>query len=299
MGARLVKYFIVSDIHSYYKPLLKSLKAAGFDKKNPEHTLIVCGDVFDRGDETLKVYKFLKSIPKKRIVLIRGNHESLYLDLLDKSYPEEHDFSNGTVWTFCQIVEEGLETLYDLRQGYRLVLARQFGFVDKGMTAYSVDLWEKIQTQVKNSEITKWLQGSQWLNFYELDKYIFVHSFIPLTWNDKYYGKLEARYIYEGVTEAFLEKEDWRNATDEEWAKASWGCPYKFFDAGLFDQEIKKDKVLVCGHYRCSEFNKHYLSEEDNHNIYFGHNLIAIDATTALSNQTNVLVIDFDGNTQN
>lgn len=287
-----MKYFVVSDIHSFYKPLLKSLKAAGFDKKNPEHTLIVCGDVFDRGSETLKVYRFLKSIPKKRIVLIRGNHESLYLDLLDKSYPEEHDFSNGTVHTFCQIAEEGLDAAYDLARGYNLMIAEQFGFVSKEMIVNYVDLWEHIQIKVKNSEITKWLQSSQWLNFYELDKYIFVHSFIPLTWNDKYYGGLEARYIYEGVTEAFLEKENWREATDEEWEKASWGCPYKFFDAGLFNQEIKNGKILVCGHYKCSAFNKHYLSEEDNHNIYFGQNLIAIDATTGLSGQTNVLVID-------
>lgn len=287
-----MKYFVVSDIHSYYKPLLKSLKAAGFDKKNPEHTLIVCGDVFDRGDETLKVYKFLKSIPKKRIVLIRGNHESLYLDLLDKSYPEEYDFSNGTVHTFCQIAGEGLDAAYDLARGYNLMIAEQFGFVNKEMVINYTDLWEHIQIKVKNSEVTKWLQGSQWLNFYELDKYIFVHSFIPLTWNDKYYGKLEARYIYEGVTEAFLEKEDWREATDKEWAKASWGCPYKFFDAGLFNQEIKNGKILVCGHYKCSAFNEHYLSEKDNHNIYFGRNLIAIDATTGLSGQTNVLVID-------
>ena len=60
---------------------------------------------------------------------------------------------------------------------------------------------------------------------------------------------------------------------------------------GLFDEEIKKGKVLVCGHYRCSEFNVHYLGK-DVHDIYFGKNLIAIDCTTALTFNVNVLVID-------
>lgn len=64
----------------------------------------------------------------------------------------------------------------------------------------------------------------------------------------------------------------------------------------MFDQELKNNKILVCGHYRCSEFNEHYLYDfTDNHDIYFGKNLIAIDATTAWSNQINVLIIDEDG----
>ena len=41
------------------------------------------------------------------------------------------------------------------------------------------------------------------------------------------------------------------------------------------------------------EFNKHYLNWET-YNVYYGDNLIAIDATTALNNQVNVVVIDGD-----
>ena len=98
-----MKYFVVSDIHSDYTGLKTALKNAGFNKRNKDHTLIVCGDVFDRGSETVELYKFLTSIPKKRCILIKGNHELLYEELLDKSFPESHDFSNHTVDTFCQI----------------------------------------------------------------------------------------------------------------------------------------------------------------------------------------------------
>ena len=54
------KYFVVSDIHSFCRELKKGLKQAGFDKENPDHVLIVCGDIFDRGHQTLQTYKFLK-----------------------------------------------------------------------------------------------------------------------------------------------------------------------------------------------------------------------------------------------
>ena len=42
-------YFVCSDIHGFYKEWVKSLKEAGFNKNNPEHILIVLGDIFDRG----------------------------------------------------------------------------------------------------------------------------------------------------------------------------------------------------------------------------------------------------------
>lgn len=298
-----MKYFVISDVHSFYLEMLSSLKESGFDKKNPNHTLIVCGDIFDRGDKSVEVYKFLKSIPKKRCILITGNHEQLYFQLLNKKYPESHDFSNGTVRTFCQIAAketkrtEFLSLEYDLRRPiYYEQYRNNFIEIEKDDKKYILDnvqsLWNYIKDIVKNSEITKWLQSKQWVNYYELDKYIFVHSFIPLKWIPER-GLTEDYCIYYGWIQMFESKPNWRESTLEEWQTAAWGCAYKFFDAGFFDEEIKKDKVLVCGHYRCSEFNKHYLGKEI-HDIYFGKNLIAIDCTTALTFNVNVLIINGD-----
>lgn len=283
-----MRYFIVSDIHSFYTELKQSLMTSGFDKKNPDHTLIVLGDVFDRGNETLEVYKFLKSIPKKRCILIRGNHESLYLELLNKDYPESHDFSNGTVNTFCQIANlQNVDWKY-FRD--RMIPGRIYWNTSDEIEPQALALWKKVVEAVKNSEVTKWLKSNQWVNFYELDKFVFVHAFIPLTF-EKEQGMPEDYCIYYGWTRMFKFRSDWRNAKDYEWEKATWGCPYTFVDAGLFDDEIANNKVLVCGHYRCSEFNEHYLNI-NTHDIYYGKNLIAIDATTALSHQVNVLVIE-------
>lgn len=66
-------------------------------------------------------------------------------------------------------------------------------------------------------------------------------------------------------------------------------------DANLFPE--KGSKTLICGHYRADAFHQHYEEAPfDNHNIYFSKNIIAIDSTVALSKQTNVLVIDENGN---
>ena len=155
-----MKYFVVSDIHSFGNILAKTLKKCGFDKRNKNHTLIVCGDVFDRGTDTVKVYNYLKSIPKKRCILIKGNHESLYFDLLKKYYPDSYDFSNGTVLTFAQIAGYGLDTVYDLRTADSQGLCSMFG--DKfDMPKEILDIWRDIKKKVRESEITKWLQSKQ------------------------------------------------------------------------------------------------------------------------------------------
>ena len=150
-----MKYFVVSDIHSFAKELKQALRSAGFDKRNKNHTLIVCGDVFDRGSETMKVYKFLSSIPKKRCILIRGNHELLFNELVNKNYPESHDFHNHTVDSMCEIA------------------CRNIGDLHCGDAS-----WKEITDYVKSSAVYKWLNSKQWVNYYELGPYIFMDHII-------------------------------------------------------------------------------------------------------------------------
>lgn len=40
--------------------------------------------------------------------------------------------------------------------------------------------WLNIKKSVQESPITKWLKSDQWKDYYELNKFIFVHSFIPV-----------------------------------------------------------------------------------------------------------------------
>ena len=56
-----MKYFIVSDVHSYYSILKKTLDEKGFSP-NEDHVLMVLGDAFDRGEETREMAEFLLSL---------------------------------------------------------------------------------------------------------------------------------------------------------------------------------------------------------------------------------------------
>lgn len=273
------KYFIVSDIHSFYTALVTNLTKAGFDKENKDHILIVCGDIFDRGFETLEVYKFLKSLPKSRCILIKGNHEDLYFDLLKKDYPNSYDYSNGTVRTFAAIakVHENNVSPY-----YVSMLGEDFK-----------ENWAKVKEKVEKSAITKWLKSDRWINYYELDDNIFVHSFIPFKLKDTFAEVTSWRL----PIEYFEYNPDWRKADDKSWLEAMWGCPYKEFRAGLAKGEVENGKRIICGHWHASDFHESFGTKGkiDDYDIYFGENLVALDACTALTNKVNVLVISKDG----
>lgn len=88
------KFFVSSDIHSFYDEWMSALNAAGYDNKNEDHYLIVCGDVFDRGKQPIEVMRFLNINP--RTILVRGNHEDLFDDMCLRGCPLSHDYSNGT-----------------------------------------------------------------------------------------------------------------------------------------------------------------------------------------------------------
>ena len=246
-----MKYFVISDIHSFATEAKAVLRRAGFNKKNKNHTLIVCGDIFDRGDESLEVYKYLKSIPKKRCILIKGNHELLYNSLIKKTYPHYYDFFNGTVRTFSNIAE-------------------------KPATRYMLnEEWLDLRDFVAASEVTKWLQSDQWVDYFELDKYIFVHSFIPPTW-------------------------EWRkNASTSDWENARWGDPVKQYLQGMFDIEKANGKTLVVGHWHTWHFHEVLgnCANSKNRDIYYSNHLIALDGGVVaegyeLVPHPNVLVID-------
>ena len=139
------KFFVVSDIHSFYTPLKTALDAAGFDPNNKDHWLVVCGDAFDRGDESFEVLHFLMSLERK--ILIRGNHEDLLEDCCRRGFPEWHDSSNGTRKTIQDIggvgngiaFDECCQITWDKMSGYRNLL----------------------------------------VDYFETEKYIFVHGWIP------------------------------------------------------------------------------------------------------------------------
>ena len=52
--------FVVSDIHGHYTQLKEALDRAGFDENRPDHLLVCCRELFDRGHENRKVYEAVR-----------------------------------------------------------------------------------------------------------------------------------------------------------------------------------------------------------------------------------------------
>lgn len=272
------KYFVISDVHSYYSPMQKALKEAGYDKENENHILICLGDIFDRGNDTLKMLDFFKSLPKERRILVRGNHELLLRDCYRRGFFYDYDESNGTARTMCHFC--GFDP------DFRLKAYKKMLFDETGEAAEEYDrLWNEYFTKPfdckKTEEVIEWIESDDWVNFHEMGKYIFVHSWIPVSTS---LGE-EMKYYEKPL-------KGWRKADDKKWEKAMWDCPWIHFLAG----SLPRGKTIVCGHWHVQDFHTHLGHEIDgykNRNIYFSDHLIAIDACTAMEpHKCNVLVIE-------
>ena len=286
-------YFVCSDIHGYFNEWMSSLKDAGFDISNNDHILIVLGDIFDRGGQPKKIYEFLKSFPQKRLILIRGNHEYLLLDLVRRGYPLQHDEMNGTYQTLIDLYKDPFEVRKEFWRENKDKYSR------KELYAISFNVYQQaikdLYTNDTIKEIVRWIKSKKWKDYYEFGPYIFVHAFIPLKDRVDPYLDQNGRYY-----------DLWREEKDKKmWEDSTWGCPYKLYLNGCFDAELKKGKILVCGHWHTSSFYNDLLYKNDKtkwldvkkdnpifkSELYPG--LIGLDTCTALTKKVNVLVIQF------
>lgn len=145
------KLFVCSDIHSGYTPWMKALNETGFDENNPDHKIIVCGDLFDRLDETKEVYEFaLDMIGKNKLIYIMGNHELLMREMLDRGLSLWYDQHNGTAKTYYHL-----------------------------LNAYA----DKISKNKTDNELVKKLLQllyDKMVNYFETKHYVFCHGFLPV-----------------------------------------------------------------------------------------------------------------------
>ena len=258
---RIMKYFITSDVHSFYEELIVALNDKGFEIENEEHKLVVCGDLFDRGDGTKPLYDFIKDLhEKERLIYIRGNHEDLLFDCVNEiacgKVPSQHHFSNGTVKTICMFCGQCEWIVYDAEWRKKIV-----------------ETMSPILEFIKESAV----------DYFETERHIFVHGWIPCE---------SIRQNPYAVT--CIAIDNWRSASENQWRFARWINGM----GAAHDGVIEENKTIVCGHWHCNwgHANIHRSCSEWGQDAIFepfvDEGIIAIDACTAHSGKINVVIIE-------
>ena len=140
----MATFFVVSDVHGFYDIMMKSLDEAGFDINNKNHIFVSLGDLLDRGEQPQQCLEFVNSLPKNRKILIKGNHESLIEECINRREFLAHDYHNGTVLTMDLLAQSPENIIDQMAQN---------------------PLWLNYVTSC--------------IDYYENSKYIFVHGWIP------------------------------------------------------------------------------------------------------------------------
>lgn len=258
-----MKLFVVSDIHGFFDIFIEALHEAGFVENNPDHLLICCGDYTDRGEQPFEVIEYLKTL--QNVVLVRGNHEDLVMECLDRRRALEHDIHNGTVDTINKL---------SISLG---VSSSKSSTID-GVKEYLTSFYACMR------------------DYFETKHYIFVHGWIPLN----VFSDLPAWYT-KGRTYEY--NPDWRDSTTDEWNAARWLNGIDMAHKGFV--EPGKTIVCghwhcSYGHYiddkdfKIGEFDKTAIWEP-----YRSEGIIAIDRCTAYTQQCNILTLEDDVLTRN
>lgn len=145
-----MKYFVSGDIHGFYDEWQSALKEKGFDINNSNHKIILCGDLFDRGHQPKGIIDFVLK-HKDKIILIRGNHEDLMQQMIERNSSDYGDLCNGTAQTIVDLYPEWQISEFDLK---------------------------KIAKKTRLQEVL-----DMCVDYYETTHYIFVHGWIPIIEN--------------------------------------------------------------------------------------------------------------------
>lgn len=208
----MAKFFVVSDVHSFFDELMQALEKAKFDINDKNHIFVCCGDLLDRGPDPESCLKFVNSLPDDRKILIKGNHELLLEQAAQRGYFKAHDYHNRTVET-AKILAKCLTDDYDDAE----VLHK----------AINNPLWEEY--------------SRSFVNYYEDNKSIFVHGWIPSKLNYK--------------TQLHQYDSNWRQSRD--WHGAVWANGMQHWLEGIREP----GKTIYCGHFHAS-WGHHYIHDD-------------------------------------
>lgn len=249
----IMRYYVISDVHGYYTQMKSALEKAGFFSDTTPHKLIMLGDLFDRGHEAKQLQQFiLEQMEQDKIILIRGNHEDLFVELVttDAGMPYSYHKSNGTYDTALQLT------------GFDPVMAsiRHYDFAD---AAKDTPFYKEIIPAM--------------LDYFETEHYAFTHGWIPSIPNrDKSYSYISS----------------WREADREQWNQARWFNGMDAAQTADENKTIVCGHWHTSYGHSKYEHKGTEFGEDADFSPYYGPGIIAIDACTAFSGKVNCLVIE-------
>ncbi len=250
-----MKYYVVSDIHGFFTPMNKALTDAGFFTDTEPHKLVVLGDLFDRGTEIDKLQAFILNLMKKNeVILIRGNHEDLFVKLatIDMGIPYKHHVSNGTYETALQMT------------GYSFSEAK--------------NRCADFANAMKNTLFYQQIIPST-LDYFETEHYIFVHGWIPCA--------RETANHFSPIVQ-------WRDVAPDEWVKARWYNGMCAANQGVTEEgkTILCGHWHTSFGHNVYEHNGPEFGDGADYSPYYAPGIIALDACTAISGIVNCIVIE-------
>ena len=249
----IMRYYVISDVHGYYTQMKSALEKAGFFSDTTPHKLIMLGDLFDRGHEAKQLQQFiLEQMEQDKIILIRGNHEDLFVELVttDAGMPYSYHKSNGTYDTALQLT------------GFDPVMAsiRHYDFAD---AAKDTPFYKEIIPAM--------------LDYFETEHYVFTHGWIPSIPNrDKSYSYISS----------------WREAGREQWNQARWFNGMDAAQTADENKTIVCGHWHTSYGHSKYEHKGTEFGEDADFSPYYGPGIIAIDACTAFSGKVNCLAIE-------
>lgn len=263
------KYFVVSDVHSFFTIMMDALTKQGFSKDDPEHVLVVCGDLFDRGNESIQLYNFVRSLPEDRFIYIRGNHEDLLQDCFHQIELNEiiskHHISNGTVRTIMQLSGVDIPN-------------------ENYVSRFAWDPYYPLRGNAfdKMPEVLDYI-NKKCVDYVEIGDYILVHGWIPCI-------DIGTSYYRTGYMK------NWRNAPWGEWYEARWKNGMLAWKDGVREP----GKTIICGHWHASMGNSEFHNigtewgEDACFEPFIDDGIIAIDSCVAYSGFLNCIVLEVE-----
>ena len=240
------KIFVVSDVHGFYSLLESALRDVGFEKNNPEHLLVCCGDYFDRGTENFNVLKFFESLENK--VLLRGNHEDMLLEIFETGKIKPHNYLNGTIETITEF----------------------FGKYCIDPTTDEIDFSGKTRILER---LTDFILQTQ--DYFETSNYVFTHGWLPVKISE---GEYHIDPNWRNAT-----NEEWKKARWTRWTDMFNSCDRLIdkrivcghvpaFSANAFDNTRTSDNadvfitdgliVVDAGTYTSKQLNVFVVTDE-------------------------------------